>query len=121
MSDEELKLVIAVVKVAVFPVDYFQAVNAPFDRRLTEAIEIVRSSRREDGRWSLQHSYKGKTYFELERLGAPSRWNTLRALRVLKWWDRGRPPQEARSRLELANKAMKPRVAFGARSLSSRR
>jgi len=29
------------------------------------------------------------TYFELERLGAPSRWNTLRALRVLKWWDRG--------------------------------
>jgi hypothetical protein len=44
---------------------------------------------REDGLWSLQHSYKGKTYFELERLGAPSRWNTLRALRVLKWWDQG--------------------------------
>ena len=61
--------------------DYFQAVNAPFDRRLTEAIDIVRSSRHEDGHWSLQHSYKGKTYFELERLGAPSRWNTLRALR----------------------------------------
>lgn len=72
--------------------DYFQAVDAPSDRRLAEAIDIVRSSRREDGRWSLQHSYKGKTYFELERLGAPSRWNTLRALRVLKWWDRGRAP-----------------------------
>jgi hypothetical protein len=70
--------------------DYFQAVDAPFDRRLAEAIDIVRSSRRANGRWSLQHSYKGKTYFELERLGAPSRWNTLRALRVLKWWDRGR-------------------------------
>lgn len=69
--------------------DYFQAVDAPSDRRLAEAIDIVRSSRRADGRWSLQHSYKGKTYFELERLGAPSRWNTLRALRVLKWWDRG--------------------------------
>jgi hypothetical protein len=68
--------------------DYFQTVNGPCDRRLAEAIDIVRSSQREDGRWLLQHAYKGKTYFELERLGAPSRWNTLCALRVLKWWDR---------------------------------
>ena len=69
--------------------DYFQAVEAPRDRRLADAIDIVHSSQGEDGRWLLQHSYKGKTYFELERLGAPSRWNTLRALRVLKWWERG--------------------------------
>jgi hypothetical protein len=68
--------------------DYFQAVNAPCDPRLAEAIDIVRSSQRKDGRWSLEHSYKGKTYFELERVSAPSRWNTLRALRVLAWWDR---------------------------------
>ncbi|MGH8103124.1 MAG: hypothetical protein ACREJQ_01225 [bacterium] len=68
--------------------DYFQAANAPRDKRLAEAIGIVHSSRREDGCWPLQHSYRGKTYFELERLGAPSRWNTLRALRVLNWWDR---------------------------------
>src|SRR5882762_5892253 len=68
--------------------DYFQAVNAPCDQRLAEAIEIVQSTQRGDGRWSLQNRWKGKTYFELERLGAPSRWNTLRALRVLKWWDR---------------------------------
>jgi hypothetical protein len=61
----------------------FQAVNAPCDQRLAEAIDIVRKGQREDGRWSLQHLYKGKTYFELERLGAPSRWNTLRALRVV--------------------------------------
>jgi hypothetical protein len=67
--------------------DYFQAVNAPRDPRLAEAIEIVRSTRDNDGRWPLQNSYKGKTYFEMERLGAPSRWNTLRALRVLKWWE----------------------------------
>ena len=67
--------------------DYFQAVNAPRDQRLAEAIDIVRSTQDADGRWPLQNSYKGKTYFELERLGAPSRWNTLRALRVLKWWD----------------------------------
>ena len=66
--------------------DHFQAVDAPRDPRLGDAIDIVHSSRREDGRWPLQNSYKGKTYFELERIGAPSRWNTLRALRVLKWW-----------------------------------
>jgi hypothetical protein len=67
--------------------DYFQAVNAPRDPRLADAIDIVRRTRGDDGRWTLQNCYKGKTYFELERLGAPSRWNTLRALRVLKWWD----------------------------------
>src|SRR5947209_3889125 len=39
--------------------DYFQAVSAPRDPRLTEAIEIVRSSQREDGRWPLQNRYKG--------------------------------------------------------------
>lgn len=71
--------------------DYFQAVDAPRDPRLSEAIDIVRSRRREDGRWSLEYSYKGKTYFTLERIGAPSRWNTLRALRVLKWWNREGP------------------------------
>ncbi len=53
--------------------DHFQAVDAPCDGRLAKAIDIVRGSRREDGRWPLQHSYKGKTYFELERVGAPSR------------------------------------------------
>jgi hypothetical protein len=67
--------------------DYFQAVDAPRDLRLSEAINIVRTRRREDGRWPLQYSYKGKTYFQLERIGMPSRWNTLRALRVLKWWN----------------------------------
>lgn len=66
--------------------DYFQAVSAPHEMRLAEAIDIVRRSQRPDGRWPLQNHYRGKTYFELERLGAASRWITLRALRVLKWW-----------------------------------
>jgi len=69
--------------------DYFRAVDAPRDPRLSEAIDIVRSRRRADGRWPAEYTYKGKTYFNLERTGAPSRWNTLRAIRVLKWWDRG--------------------------------
>ncbi|MES2180206.1 MAG: hypothetical protein V4550_20285 [Gemmatimonadota bacterium] len=66
--------------------DYFQAVDAPRDARLSEAIGIVQSRRLDDGRWSLEYAYSGKTYFALERLRAPSRWNTLRALRVLRWW-----------------------------------
>jgi hypothetical protein len=67
--------------------DYFQAVDAPRDPRLSEAVEIVRGRQRGDGRWPLEYAYSGRTYFELERRGAPSRWNTLRALRVLTWWD----------------------------------
>jgi hypothetical protein len=63
--------------------DYFQSVNAPRDERLADAIDIVRRNRGTDGRWPLQSRYPGKTYFELERVGVPSRWNTLR---VLKWW-----------------------------------
>jgi len=68
--------------------DHFQAVNAPCDPRLIEAIDIVRSKEGKDGRWLQQHSYPGKSFFQLERFGAPSRWNTLRALRVLRWWDK---------------------------------
>lgn len=67
--------------------DYFQAVNAPRDERLSEAVEIVRGRAGEDGRWPLEYTYHGKVYFALERVGGPSRWNTLRAMRVLKWWD----------------------------------
>jgi hypothetical protein len=69
--------------------DYFQAVDAPRDPRLSDAIDIVRAGQSKDCRWRLQNLYRGKTYFELERLGAPSRWNTLRAMRVLRWWERG--------------------------------
>jgi len=67
--------------------DYFQSVRAPRDERLAEAVEIVRARADADGRWPLQHTYSGKTYFSLETVGRPSRWNTLRALRVLQWWD----------------------------------
>lgn len=67
--------------------DYFQAADAPRDSRLEEAIEMVRSRCRDDGRWALEYEYRGKTWFRLERVGAASRWNTLRALRVLKWWE----------------------------------
>lgn len=69
--------------------DYFRAVDAPRDPRLAEAVEVLGRKRRPDGRWLLENTYKGRTFFELERPGVPSRWNTLRALRVLQWWSAG--------------------------------
>jgi hypothetical protein len=81
--------------------DYLQSADAPCDPRLTDAIEIVRRSRREDGRWDWQQSYRGKTYFELEKAGAASRWNTLRALRVLRWWERRSGEAQAPLKLRL--------------------
>lgn len=68
--------------------DYFQAVGARHDSRLADAIALVESKRRADGRWSLENTYRGKSFFAFERRGYPSRWNTLRALRVLNWWKR---------------------------------
>lgn len=67
--------------------DYFRKVDAPRDERLSDAIELVGKRRKPDGRWVLQNRHRGKTYFEMEQVGNPSRWNTLRALRVLAWWE----------------------------------
>lgn len=68
--------------------DYFRAVEAPFDERLREAIELVQKKRDASGRWRLESCHRGQAHFQLEKVGAPSRWNTLRALRVLDWWGR---------------------------------
>ena len=65
--------------------DYFRECGADWDERLTEAIQLVEKRRTRDGRWLLQNRYPGKTFFEMEEVGKPSRWNTLRALRVLRW------------------------------------
>jgi hypothetical protein len=67
--------------------DYFREVGAPRDERLGDAISLLKEKRRADGRWRLEHRYRGQVFFEMERLGTPSRWNTLRAMRVLRWWD----------------------------------
>jgi hypothetical protein len=69
--------------------DYFRSAGADPDPRMAEAVELVRSKRQPDGRWLLDRIHPGEVHFDLEGgVGAPSRWNTLRALRVLEWWDR---------------------------------
>ncbi len=71
--------------------DYFRSVaaltDAAPDLRLREAIDHVRSRRRTDGTWPLDWSPPGRVWFDIDDgAGQPSRWVTLRALRVLEWW-----------------------------------
>jgi hypothetical protein len=68
--------------------DYFRGSSADRDHPwMTEAVEVMRSKRQPDGRWLLDRIHPGRVHFDLEVVGTPSRWNTLRALRVLRWWD----------------------------------
>lgn len=67
--------------------DYFQECNLPRDSRLDEAIAIIKKKRCADGTWVLQSKHPGRTFFEMEKIGKPSRWNTLRAVRILKWYE----------------------------------
>ena len=68
--------------------EYFRSVGGRPDPRLADAVSLVRDKRQSDGTWPLENSHPGLVHFELEDGdGARSRWNTLRALRVLRWWD----------------------------------
>jgi len=62
--------------------DYFRSAGATTDERLTDALDVLARKRRGDGRWPLQQRHPGRSWFEMEQVGKPSRWNTLRALRV---------------------------------------
>jgi hypothetical protein len=69
--------------------EYFRRVDTTPDPRVAEAIELVVSKRDRDGRWALETAYAGRMPVELDDgEGRPSRWNTLRALRVLRWYER---------------------------------
>ena len=67
--------------------DYFQFAGKTFDIRMDDALKVLIKKQRKDGTWPLQAKHPGKTHFEMEGRGQPSKWNTLRALRVLKHFD----------------------------------
>jgi hypothetical protein len=67
--------------------NYFQACNAKKDERMKDAIELLKSKQKPDGRWMMNTGMTGRKFFDLEKPGQPSRWNTLRAMRVLGWWE----------------------------------
>jgi hypothetical protein len=68
--------------------DYFRSVGGRPDAHLGEAVALLRSKQQADGKWLLENTHPGRVHFPLEDGdGRPSRWNTLRALRVLKWYE----------------------------------
>jgi hypothetical protein len=69
--------------------DYFRASRTSYDARMDEALALVESKRGADGRWLLENTHPGSVHLEMEDGDRnPSRWNTLRALRVLRWFGR---------------------------------
>ena len=68
--------------------DYLRAAGAEPDSRIEDAIRVVERRRQADGRWLLDRAHDEALAFKFgESAGEPSRWNTLRALRVLKWYE----------------------------------
>ena len=67
--------------------DYLRDAEVKPDDRIAEAIGVVEGERDPDGRWPLQNVHAGETHVQMEGdEGEPSRWNTLRAWRVLDWF-----------------------------------
>jgi hypothetical protein len=67
--------------------EYLRRADVAPDERVAEAIDLVASKRDGDGRWLLETQYPGVMPIEMDAgQGRPSRWNTLRALRVLGWY-----------------------------------
>ena len=64
--------------------DYIRLTPAISDQRLTDAIDLLQEKRKPNGRWPLQKRIPGTLLVEMEKPGQDSRWNTLRALRVLR-------------------------------------
>jgi hypothetical protein len=68
--------------------DYFRRSGTSPESRMAAAVDVVRSKRQPDGRWMLDRVHPGRVHFTFDGgAGEPSRWNTLRALRVLDWWE----------------------------------
>ena len=67
--------------------DYFQAAGIHYDSRMLPALDVLKKKQRADGKWPVQAKHPGQTHFDMEKTGGPSRWNTLRALRVLEYFE----------------------------------
>jgi hypothetical protein len=76
--------------------DYFRAAclfeDRPPDKRMTEAIELIRAARQPDGTWIQAGRLPGRVWFEVDvPAGEPSKWLTFYATRVLNWWEAAGP------------------------------
>jgi hypothetical protein len=64
--------------------DYFRSAGIKHDARMNDALHEIVKKRTKDGVWKQPSKHPGQTHFDMEQAGKPGRWNTLRALRVLK-------------------------------------
>jgi len=73
-------------------VDYFRCAalfdGRPPDRRMADAVEVIRAARQPDGTWVQGRTHPGHVWFDIDvPTGEPSKWLTFHATRVLEWWD----------------------------------
>ena len=66
--------------------DYFASVRKGYDERMEEALGLIIDKKRKNNRWPVQHKHAGIVYFDMEQTGGDSRWNTLRVLRMLRFY-----------------------------------
>jgi len=64
--------------------DYFQYAGIEWDNRMKAAIGVLHKKQNKEGTWNMEVAHAGQVHFHMEKAGKPSRWNTLRVLRVLK-------------------------------------
>jgi hypothetical protein len=64
--------------------DYFRSEGLGYDARMQSAIDVLLEKRKKNGTWPVQARHPGQAHFEMEKTGQSSRWNTLRAMRVLR-------------------------------------
>jgi hypothetical protein len=69
-------------------IDYFRLAGVQYDDRMEDALQLILSKRQIEGTWKIPAAHPGKVFFKMEQAGKPSRWNTLRALRVLKFYQK---------------------------------
>ncbi|MBT8300408.1 MAG: hypothetical protein KJO63_03700 [Maribacter sp.] len=70
--------------------DYFQKAERKWDKRMDDAVTMILKKRNKEGTWNVQAAHPGKVHFTMEKAGKPSRWNTLRAIRVLRHFERNK-------------------------------
>jgi hypothetical protein len=76
--------------------DHMRSSGVAPDERVAEAMAIVDSKCDSEGRWPLENPHPGQLDFDMEETEArPSRWNTLRAMRVLRWYNRDQVQEAA--------------------------
>ncbi|MBL0051907.1 MAG: hypothetical protein IPP29_10560 [Bacteroidetes bacterium] len=67
--------------------DFFQYAGIEWDNRMKAAIDVLKTKRNNEGTWNMQSAHSGQVHVSMEKAGKPSRWHTLRVLRVMKHFE----------------------------------